>query len=99
MKPTDGRPSLALAAVDRDRVLDSVFGGADEEGGKEADGAIDSAIQTCARNRSLDLVFDSSFHVGEGQLFLSAGDGIVDLTNEVIATIREQAGLPARRIR
>jgi hypothetical protein len=99
MKSTDGRPALALGVVDRDQILESVFGDADEEGGKEADGAIDSAIQTCARSRSLDLVFDSSFHVGGGPPFVFTGDRVVDLTDEVIATLRKQAYLSAKRVR
>lgn len=91
MKSSGKWPALALGVVDHDRVLESVVGDADELGGKEADGAIDSAIQTCARSRSLDLVFDSSFHSGGGHPFAFTGDRVLDLTDEVIATLRKQA--------
>jgi len=88
--------SPALAAVDRERILESVFGDAREEEGPGIDEAIDSAIRSCARNRSLDLVFDTSFRMEAGSPFVFSGDRIIDLTDEVIATLLKQSNLPAK---
>jgi hypothetical protein len=95
-EPTGWLHSPALAAVDRERILESVFGDAREEEGPEIDEAIDSAIQSCARNRSLDLVFDTSFRMEAGSPFVFSGDRIIDLTDEVIATLSKQSNLPAK---
>jgi hypothetical protein len=81
--------SPALAVVDRERILESVFEDVSEDPGPEINAAVDSAIQTCARNRSLDLVFDTSFRTEAGTAFVFSGDRIIDLTDEVIATLRK----------
>jgi hypothetical protein len=88
--------SPAIAVVDRERILESVFEDVSEDLGPEIHAAVDSAIQTCARNRSLDLVFDTSFRMEAGTAFVFPGDRIIDLTDEVIATLRKQSNLPAK---
>lgn len=88
--------SPAIAVVDRERILGVLFGDAREKKGPEIDEVVDSAIRSCARNRSLDLVFDNSFHMEAGSPFVFSSDRIIDLTDEVIATLSKQSNLRAK---
>lgn len=92
IEATDTWSGPLLASIDRERVLQSLFedGNAAKPEGDEAAELVDSTLQSCARNRSIDLVFDTSFRIGEGPPFVFAGHRVVDLTDEVIASLRRE---------
>jgi len=79
--------SSRFAVVDRQKVLEAFHSEAINE---KMESKIDDAIRALSLEKSLTLVFDSSFETSSGSTFLTAGARIEDLTADAISMVKAE---------